>query len=404
MPRTLPTISIAPEVLTWARMTAGLSREELAGKVRSGKVDIEEWERSESPILVTGSQLQYIADAVKRPTAALLLNAPPQEQPMPRDFRRPHSRLDWPSSELNRAIRRARRLQRVASSLFEALGERVRSEVPSGFSVSIDPADAALKIRESLNIPQNIHSRWKDNYAALRGWRTIIEDQNVLVLSADFPRDEAQGFSLSHPDPCVIMLSAKDAPTARCFTLWHEFGHLLIRNAGICITDEVWPNDAGDYRNDAGDYRDVEDWCNRFAGAMLVDRDILLSRNQVEAIVQSRTGYETNLRSLANHFKVSQHVVLFRMRHLDLISNARLTQEFSRVNEEQSLEAQTRRSNRSGEVRRNIARQVVRDSGQRFTLALLQAFDRGVVTHSHVADYFGARLKHLENIRREAHR
>ena len=397
MPRTLPTISIVPEVLAWARMTAGLSQEELARKVRSGKVNIEEWERSGSPILVTGSQLQYIADAVKRPTAALLLNAPPQEQPMPRDFRRPHSRLDGPSSELSRAIRRARRLQRVASSIFEALGETVRSEVPSDFSVSVDPADAALEIHKSLNIPKNIHSQWKDNYAALRGWRTIIEDQNILVLSADFPRDEAQGFSLSYSDPWVIMLSAKDAPTARCFTLWHEFGHLLIRNAGICITDEVWPNDAGDYR-------DVEDWCNRFAGAMLVDRDILLSRNQVEAIVQSRTGYETNLRSLANHFKVSQHVVLFRMRHLDLISNARLTQEFSRVNEEQSMEAQARRSNRSGEVRRNIARQVVRDSGQLFTLALLQAFDRGVVTHSHVADYFGVRLKHLENIRREAHR
>ena len=390
-----------PEVLAWARESAGLSQEDLSRKIRSGELDLKEWERPDSITLVTASQLEKIADAVKRPTAVLLLTSPPKEPPPPKDFRRAQRRPDRHSPDLISAIRRARRLQSAAAEVFRTLEEPVESDLPTTFTLNDDPEQVATGVRSMLRIPSEIHTRWKSAYAALRAWRSTIEDRNVLVFSSDFPRDEAQGFSLSDAEPSVIVLSAKDPPTARCFTLWHEFGHLLLRDVGLCIIDD--PSDRS-LRSD----RAVEDWCHRFAEAVLVDRSLLRSQQQTAMVENLQSGHEAALRSLANYFKVSQHVVLFRMLHLEIIPRERFRSEFDRVMKEQSQAArerdEARRNNPNSRGGRNVPNLVVRESGQRLARSLLQAFDRGVLTHADIADYFGARLKHLDNIRREAHR
>ena len=393
MPRRVPTIRIVPEVLAWARESAGLSQDELGRKLRSGEANISDWERPGTVTLVTPGQLESIADAIKRPAAALLLESPPEEPRPPKDFRRPNRRPDRHSPGVSRAIRRARRLQRIAVEVFPTLEEHKEPDLPATFTVTDDGHRAAVQVRNALDIPRDIHTQWKDVSTALRTWRAFVESRNILVFSADFPRDEAQGFSLSDAEPNVVMLSAKDPPTARSFTLWHEFGHLLLRDTGLCITDEPEePNPLPD--------RKTEDWCNRFAEAMLVDSDLLQAHEQVSAVVSRRPGYESDLSDLARHFKVSQHVALFRMRHLGMLPEGTFWEEFHRVRNKQKETARERRRGSAPDPA-NIA---VRDSGQWLARALLQAFDRGSLTHAELADYFGTRLKHLENIRREAYR
>ena len=392
MPRRHPTIRIVPEVLLWARESSGLSQEELGRKIKSGEVNVYEWERPGATTLVTPGQLENIADAVKRPTAALLLHEPPKESCPPKDFRRPHRRRKSHSPDLSRAIRRARRLQRIAAEVFRSLGEHTEPNLPATFTTTDDVDRAAAQVRRALDIPEDIHTRWGNVSAALRAWRSIVESRNVLVFSWDFPRDEAQGFSLSDTQPNAIMLSAKDSPSARCFTLWHEFGHLLLRNTGLCLTDELEDN-GGDAD------RRTEDWCHRFAESMLVDGQMLRSRQQTAAVASRRSGYEADLLTLANHFKVSPNVVLFRMRHLEILPSDRFRWEYNRLREEQ-----TQRSSRNRRGGRNIPNEVVHYSGQRLVRSVLQAFDKGTLSRADIADYFGARLKHLDNIRREAHR
>ena len=392
MPSRIPTIRIIPEVLAWARESAGLSQEELGRKIRSGDVNVSEWERPGAATLVTPGQLENIADAVKRPTAALLLHSPPPKSRPPKDFRRPRRRRESHSPDLSRAIRRARRLQRIAGEVFRSLDEVTEPNLPATFTTTDDADWAAGQVRRALDIPEDIHTRWENVGAALRAWRSIVESRNILVFNWDFPRDEAQGFSLSDAQPNAIMLSAKDSPSARCFTLWHEFGHLLLRNTGLCLTDELEVN-GGDAD------RRTEDWCHRFAESMLVDGQMLRSRQQTAAVASRRSGYEADLLTLANHFKVSQNVVLFRMRHLEILPSDRFRWEYNRLREEQ-----THRSSRNRGGGRNIPNEVVRYSGQRLVRSVLQAFDRGTLSRADIADYFEARLKHLDNIRREAHR
>ena len=139
MPRIHPTIPIMPEVLAWARESAGLSQEDLSRKIRSGELDLKEWERPDSITLVTASQLEKIADAVKRPTAVLLLTSPPKEPPPPKDFRRAQRRPDRHSPDLISAIRRARRLQSAAAEVFRTLEEPVESDLPTTFTLNDDP-------------------------------------------------------------------------------------------------------------------------------------------------------------------------------------------------------------------------------------------------------------------------
>ena len=394
MPKATPTIPVAPEVLVWARESAGLSEVELGRKIGAAEINVLEWERPDTATLVTPIQLEKIADAVKRPTAALLLDAPLGEPPPPKDFRRADRRQMHYSSDLSMAIRRARRLQKIAAEVFGALGEPVALDLPAAFSVADDVEQVASQVRNALGIPDDMHRRWQNVYTALRGWRAIVESRNVLVFSGDFPRNEAQGFSLSEAQPNAIMLSAKDSPSARCFTLWHEFGHLLLRNTGLCVTDEPVEKVADHDRR-------TEDWCNRFSEALLVDGVLLQSRSQTAAVAKRSSGYESALKTLASHFKVSQHVALFRMRHLGLIPESMFREEFARVQAEQEEAARKSKKRGGPPDPANIA---VRDSGQRLAKALLQAFDRDVLTHANLADYFGVRLKHLDNIRREAHR
>ena len=401
MPRRHSTIRVVPKVLAWARESAGLSQEELGRKIRSGLRNVSEWERTSASTLVTPGQLESIADAVKRPTAALLLSVPPEEVRPPKDFRRPQRRRESHSPDLSRAIRRARRLQRIAAGVFRDLEEHVEPDLPATFTTDDNTDRAAGQVREALGIPGDIHAGWEDERVALRAWRSIVESRNILVLSADFSRDEAQGFSLSDQDPNIIALCAKDSPTARCFTLWHEFGHLLLRDTGLCVTDE--PEEERPPLD-----RKTEDWCNRFAEAMLVDREMFQTHDQASAVTSRRFGYESDLRELARDFKISQHVALFRMRHLGMLSEGIFWKEFHRVRDEQIQAAREREeARRSGSKTggppdpANIA---VRNSGQRLSKAMLRAFDRGSLTHAELADYLGARLKHLENIRREAHR
>ncbi len=397
MPTRSATVDIVPKVLAWARTSSGLSRGALSSLMKVESDVIAEWERDSSRTELTVVQIEALAKHFRRPVISLLLNQPPPDATMPTDFRRSDYRSRSYSPELRLAARRARRLQKLASGLLQTVNPTRVAELPQFSQGTAAPDEAASQLRDLLAFPKDIHSRWRDSFGAFRGWRSVIEELDILVFSSNFLREEAQGFSISDTQPWVIVVSAKDSPSARSFTLWHELGHLLLRNGGICSG-----NDSSD--EPVEPLQSVEDWCNRFAESVLVDRDLLAQRPETDAVINRIPGYENALRRLAGHFRVSQQVALYRMRHMGLLTTANFRHEFNRVMSEQNLSKSAKRDNRSEQMRRNIPREVVAERGPTFTRAILQAFDQGGLTRSDVSDYLGVRSKHLESIRREAHR
>jgi len=317
----------------------------------------------------------------------LLLEQPPREPPPPTDFRRVPPQQKTFSPNLRLAIRRARRLQRVAGEMSENLGLGDSSDIQRA-TRSEDPEEVGKRQRQSFRVGVDEQRDWKDPLVAFREWRSRIEARNILVFQVDVPRDETQGFSLSVSRPYAIVVSSKDAASARCFTLFHELGHLLLREEGICRLE----NGSLAQGDDA---TDAEDWCNRFAEAFLVDADALQSRPETKAMRNQHPGNEQDLRKLASFFHVSQHVLLFRMWHLDLISRDQFWTEYRRV-AEGSLKVSWQPSQGKGGPQ--PPERTVQERGRLFTRLVLEGLERQVLSYTDAIDYLGLRLKHFDRL------
>ena len=139
-----------PELLVWARNTAGLSLDSAAKKLGVKPSRLTEWE--EGRLRPTVTQLRKAANVYKRPLAVFFLPRPPaQPQPL-HDFRRfPDKEQAHLSPELLLEMRRARRRRAVALELLGDL-ERPVTALPLRASLDDDPDAVGSRGREWLGI------------------------------------------------------------------------------------------------------------------------------------------------------------------------------------------------------------------------------------------------------------
>ena len=225
---------------------------------------------------------------------------------------------------------------------------------------------------------------------ALRHWRQALEARNILVFQGDFNREEAQGFSISDEHPYAIILTSEDHPNARCFTLFHELGHLLLRDGGICITERGYPSGKTKISR-------TEDWCHRFAESFLVDDDILHSKEETHSIIRMDPGYEDGLRKLALQFKVSRAVILFRLWHDGSISDSSFRSMYSKLQQMPKPRAEQKEEKKKGGL--PPAQRALNERGRFLSRLILEALDHDILGYTDAADYLGVRPQHFEKIR-----
>ncbi len=371
-------IAVSPQVLKWARETSGATVENAAKRLKVPPTTFAKWENQGTTLSLT--QARALAAYFKRPLAAFLLPEPPPEPPLPRDFRTLPNREGHLERETRLALRKARRLQTVARELMQSL-ERDTSPPFEGVTLSDDPATVASRERGRLGINLDQQQDWQNEWEAFREWRAAIERQNILTLQFPISLEDVRGFSLGDQEPYVITVSSSDAVRARIFTLFHEYGHLLLHNAGICAP-----------RFEANGRRqefEVEQWCNRFAGEFLVPQDALnfLPANVAQLEGQTLTDA---LGEGTRKFKVSEAVMLFRLLHEGRVSNAAFRRTLAQ------LEARRRAKQKGGPVR--PARKCLAENGVLFSSLVLEARNRGAITYADVSDFLSVRLKHLPEI------
>src|SRR2546422_247697 len=113
---------INPDMLEWARASAGYTLEEAARRLRIEPVRLSSWEVGMSRPTVP--QLRIAAHLYKRPVAAFFLPQAPPDEPLIHDFRKmPGNAPRHMSAELRYAIRAARSGRLAALDLMEDLGE-----------------------------------------------------------------------------------------------------------------------------------------------------------------------------------------------------------------------------------------------------------------------------------------
>ncbi|MDD5483670.1 MAG: XRE family transcriptional regulator [Kiritimatiellae bacterium] len=377
-------VAVAWSVLKWARETIGKNIDDVAKRLDLGESVVEKWENGEKQ--PTLKQLRELSTFYKRPLAVFFLAMPPLEAPIPTDFRTLPKTVKKPFSEKTLlAMRRARRLQALAGDLNKSLEREYRVEIGQA-TLTDDPQPLAARARERLSVTEETQFKWEDETTALNEWKRRVEECGALVFELPFPIAEGRAFSFAEADLPAIVLNSNDAINARTFSLFHEYGHLLIGQSGICDLSE--------------EGKAVEQFCNRFAGEVIVPRQTLLNHPLVGIHGIAHGWEEEELQQVAKQFKVSREVILRR-----LLILGRTTERFyHQKREEWELKLMEQQKKRRG-GRRVPSRQCVRQNGVPFTSLVLESAGREKITYRDVSDYLAIGLKHLpavESLVREA--
>jgi Zn-dependent peptidase ImmA (M78 family)/transcriptional regulator with XRE-family HTH domain len=378
MPRKIEAL-INPEVLRWARESIQLDAHEAAARIGVTSTRLADWEDGVS--LPSVQQMRKVCEVYRRPLSCFYLPKPPHDFHVPHDYRRLPGKQKTLSPEFLVELRRVQYRRSVAIDLYESLPEPI-DDLLGSVTRSSDPLSVAAQVRQRLGISLEVQRDWKTSYDALNTWKNAIEQLGVLVFHLEgVSVNEARGLSIAEAPLPIIAVNGKDSPRARCFTLLHEFCHLLMKHGGICDTSEVRSPQRADDQ--------VEMFCNAVAGSVLVPPDVLRGHSLVRSST-SRTAWEHwQLKQLADEFKVSQEVILRR-----LLALGRTTREFY---EQKRDELQRYLRVKKG-ARMPYARRVLRRVGQPFARIVLDAYYAERVTGSDAAEYFGAPIKYLPRI------
>jgi Zn-dependent peptidase ImmA (M78 family) len=369
-----PLLKISPDLFRWARESIGLSVAVAAKRIGVRPDKLEEWEGEQA--LPTPRQLEKAADAYKRPVASFFLPVPPEELPLPIDFRSPNLANRGAISTVTRlAIRRARWLRDV----YAELGEARRSAVPH--LADSRPEAVAQVIRGWLSSTLNA-VKGKQPNDALRLWRASLEDAGLLVFQ--FPLDDAHAFSLADDIPTIV-LNSKDAYARRIFSTVHELAHLILRQPGLCNPSEYVEVEGS---------AEIEVRCNAAAGLALVPNDSL-SDNPAVVRLRRGGGVLEALEPLARSFAVSRQVILRRLFELDLLNRVAFQSTMDALQREYE-EQQKLKKKRKIIVKPST--KAVGQLGKKFVTNVLSAHERGAISDSDCAEYLGIRLQHIDKV------
>ena len=396
MSRTSVEVSIAPDVFRWLCGTSGWLAKDIAKRIEVPEEDVRRWYEGKTNPILPLTKVEKLSEAFKRPLAAFLLSKPPEEIKTLPDFRKlPGVHGDF-SKETHLAIRKARRLQKVRSELMENLGSDVSVKVRTR-TLQDDPEVVAND--ERVNLPVEMAQISTSTPTKLfQFWRDWFEQKNITVLQLKMPVEDARGFSLTDNKPFVIVVNESDAPNAKIFTLFHEYGHILLNESAVCNRDSDETDDKRIKR--------IEYWCNRFAGAFLVPEDFLKKELDIEKLCQT-THYSRIAASIANRLKISKESALMRLLTLDYISPSEFRTERDKIRaaavliKEQMKEKQRQSTKKSGPAI-SLDKKCLDEKGHHFVSLVLKNSDLGYITSRDALDYLDIKMKNLEKLRAES--
>lgn len=269
---------VSPDILRWARETAGLTHEEAVRKLAiadtkaATAVDrLRAMEDGERP--PTRAMLSRMAKQYHRPLVALYLSQPPRRANWGRDFRAPSTDRSTRDEAILDAL--VRNVQARQGLLRSAMLDDDDDLAPLRFlgSATIDtPVKRVVAdIRDTLGLQPADFRAASNPAAAFRILRSHAEHAGIFVLllgnlgsyHTDLDVDVFRGFALVDDFAPFVVVNPRDSAGARSFTLLHELAHLWLREPGVSAGVPTDP---------------VEVYCNRVASSFL------LPDNEVEAL------------------------------------------------------------------------------------------------------------------------
>ncbi len=383
-----PLALVKPELLVWARTSAGLSHADAAKRMNVEPARLASWEAGAERLTIP--QLRKFAEVCKRPLAVFFLATPPKGWDPMKDFRMVAGAEPRPQSpELRLAIREAWERRAVCVELARDLGDTT-SELAHPKGRTRDAEKVAEHIRKMLGVSVGQQRAWGGAEAAFSRWRTVLEDRDVLVFS--FPGvqvDEARGFAINHRPFPVIAVNSNDMPAGRSFTLMHELAHVLSHaETSVCSMAD---------RDASSD----EAFCNHVAAAVLVPRDALLAEGEVSTAQSTSRWADDVLQRFARTYGVSREVVLRRLLTLGKTSPAFYAEKRAMFQEEYRRWVRKRSESEGGPT---YLTTVVSRHGRLYPRVVFEAYSQATITASEASSYLGVKTKHFRSLESDVFR
>lgn len=366
------------KVLVWARESLAITRNQASERTGISGKRLSQLEEGEKQI--TLDELKELSKAYKRTIATLLLTEPPKEKALPADRRTINSKeLGNFHEKTIMAVRKARAL---AQSFIELKGEMGVKIPKLSFSASIHdrPCQVAAKLRKHLNL--NELREIKNINHVLEAYIEKVETLGIAVFQLGLTQDGLRGFSLTDESiPVIGIKRGGEAPTAKIFTLFHELGHILLNEGGLCDLSE---------KTDM----EIEKWCNTFAAGVLIPTAELLEMGIVQE--QKQTGnkiwQKAELINLGNYFHVGPLAVL-----RCLLENKLTTANY--YNEKHLAWNKPQFGRAKNPEGRNIAKETIKEKGRTYISLAFSAFDQNRIDLKDLSDFLGIKLSYIPKTR-----
>jgi len=313
-------ISVNPEILRWARETAGLSIDVAARKLAIGATkDLEPEQRLD--LLESGGEkptralLLKMAKQYRRSLLIFYLSDIPQKGDRGEDYRRLPEEFPVEENALVDAlVRDVKVRQGIVRSAMEDDDDLVELPFIGSMETSSSINEICESIKSWINFDLDTFRAQNKVSDAFSYVRTQAETAGIFVLligdlgshHTKITVEAFRGFALSDALAPFIIINDDDAKTAWTFTLFHELAHLWLGQTGI-----------------SGNYADsqLEILCNNVAS------QLLLPNNEVSEIDVREDADLGELIEKIEYFaderNVSRTMVSYALLKLNIIDEAR---------------------------------------------------------------------------------
>lgn len=371
-------IEVNHKVLIWARESLAINRNQAAEKTGVSAKRMAQLEEGEKPI--TLDELKEFSKAYKRTIATLLLKEPPKEKPLPADRRTIDSKdLGSFNEKSIMAVRKARALSQSYIELKNEMG----MQIPNfNFFASIKdkPQLVAIKLREHLNLDEL--REIKNLNFALDAYIEKVESLGIAVFQLSLTQDKLRGFSLTDEAIPIIGIKRGSEPTtAKIFTLFHELGHIILNEGGLCDLSEK-------------STIEIEKWCNAFSGEVIIPSAEIMQMNIVEEQKQAdnKIWAKKELVELGNYFHAGPLAIL-----RSLLENKLTTVAF--YNEKHQAWNKPSFGRSKHPEGRNIARETIKEKGRTYISLAFSAFDQNRIDLKDLSDFLGIKFSYIPKTR-----
>lgn len=302
--------------------------------------------------------LEKLAKVYKKRWTIFLLQAPEVLKKHGNDNRSRQNKTETLDVDLINALDTA---EYIIETSAELGGSGGKAFPQINVDIRRNPDLFAQKFRTALNVDENkLHSQ-TDEFGALRFWKDLLTEHGLYISEMGWETQSVRAFSIIRHNRAIIVLSTKEDPQPRTFSLLHELSHILMKQTGIC-----------DLHEDSGD---IESLCNRFAAGFLMPENSFRALADELGIKKNVMPSDEQLKSLRKTFATSHLATYRRLYTLGYITKPQYESVQNGYTDLPDKIKSPKKASKGGNYYRNM----LSSNGKRFTAEAFNAYANGTI-------------------------